>query len=272
MWIVAGLLIALPAAAGLAGSYLLITAGTAAVLALCVIARPEPNYFFGWEKPVRAVAMLSMVAVFACAFGAYVLPEYPAFAAAGLVVVVAVIDTYWSISRLLVWVVSISVLAVAAWHHQTTASLSLAQGGPASWWRIALAVLVVFPVLIPVPEDADSDRRALGKFVVGVLLGAALTWAAVHRLGTGLSLTFVRDLVAGTPVAPAVSAVVVVVVIGMLTGTVALKSFEQADLFGRYKVFGVVAVAALTFAGPLVVMIVAGVTLLAYAAARFGVD
>lgn len=36
--------------------------------------------------------------------------------------------------------------------------------------------------------------------------------------------------------------------------------------------FGVVAAAALAFAGPLVVMIVAGVTLLAYAVVRFGVD
>jgi hypothetical protein len=279
VWILAGLLMALPVAGLLAGKYLLLAAGIAVVPAAVAIKAREPAPYAGarvvWV--LRPLMLLSLVAVYASVFGAYVLPEHQTLAAAGMVVVVAAVYRFIRIPRSLVWVAAFGILGASAWYHRDSppelvrAPSFLHLDGGISWWRVALAALVLFAVLVPLPPDQSVGGRAVRRFVTGVILGGLLTFAALRWLGTDLSLTFTRELVADSHLPALATAAVVIGSVGIFTPVVASDLYGEAMLaVGDW--FGVVAAGALVFAGPLIVMLVAGVLMATYAVARFVVE
>jgi hypothetical protein len=279
VWILAGVLVALPVAGLLAGKYLVLAAGVAVVLGAVAISAREPAPYAGARVAwvLRPLTMLSLVAVYASAFGAYVLPEHQKFAGAGMVVVVAVIYNFLRLPRSLVWIAAIGTLGASVWYHRDSppelvrAPSFLHLDGGISWWRIALATLVLFAVLVPLPPERPVGGRAHGRFVTGVILGGLLTFAALFWLGTHLSLTFVRELVAQTHLPTLATAAVVICTVAVFTTVVAYDVFGEAMLASD-ELFGVVAAGALVFAGPLIVMVVAGALMVTYAVARFVVQ
>jgi hypothetical protein len=280
-----GLVIALAVAASLAGSGLAIAAGIAVLLALLAALVPDPYGRPAWDREwvgppwaekrirrVRMVALLPLIAVYAHAFAAYVVPDYPQIASAGLVLIAVALNgsAIWISApiRMMVLgllIVGTVVLAGFSFGHSPG---NTPPGEPKPWWAIALAALVLFPLLVPKP-----GALLWGRFIVSTLLGVALGISTVHQLGTGLSFTFLKDLLVAAQGASL--GTVLVVFVGIATVTAAIDTVADAELeFLDWEEWVAIlaTIALAVFAGPVVLLITAGVATLGYTAFRVYIE
>lgn len=268
MRLAGGLAIALATASALAGSGLAIAAGIAVALAFFVTLAPESDNFPGWEINrvllSQAIVGLPLVAAYASTFAAYVVPGHPQIAGAGLVLLAAYLDNSgtWinrGLRTLVLWVLAFGavVLVIASYGASPEGAR---QAEPQSWWQIALAALVLLPMLVSTPGP-----YRFGRFTLALLAAGAIGIGAVHQLGTDLSPTFLKDLLIAAELGPLDTALVVLV--GVATVTAAIDTFSDADvdiLGGGYALLaGALATAAVAaFVPPVVIMTLAGVGVL----------
>lgn len=207
----AGLGIALAAGAAAGGWWLPAGVALAGVLVLCVPRAELPPRVAPLTEGARLMARLGLVPVFASAFAVYLLPEYRAPAAVGVVLVVTVVDAFglslprfvrgWILGILLVGAASLVALCLAIAPERGVG------GGPGVTGLFAAAA-VLFPLL---------ERRKPDRWLVGtVVVAAAVCVAALYQLGPvrlGLSHAPLRDLLAavdGQAIEPLMAGVVVI--------------------------------------------------------------
>lgn len=265
MRLAGGLAIALATASALAGSDLVIAAGIAVVLAFFATLAPESDNFPGWEINrvllSQAIVGLPLVAAYASTFAAYVVPEHPQIAGAGLVLLAALLDNsgIWikrGLRTVVLWVLASGVMVLTIASYGASPE-DTRQGEPQSWWEIALAALVLVPMLVSTP---GSFR--FGRFTLALLTAGVIGIGAVYQLGTELSPTFLKDLLIAAELGPLGTALVVLV--GVATVTAAIDTFSDAEvdiLGGGFALMaGALATAAVAaFVPPVVIMILAGV-------------
>jgi hypothetical protein len=249
-----GLVIALAVAASLAGSGLAIAAGIAVLLALLAALVPDPYGRPAWdrewvgppwaEKRIRRVRMVALLPL----NGSAIWISAPIrMMVLGLLIVGTV------------------VLAGFSFGHSPG---NTPPGEPKPWWAIALAALVLFPLLVPKP-----GALLWGRFIVSTLLGVALGISTVHQLGTGLSFTFLKDLLVAAQGASL--GTVLVVFVGIATVTAAIDTVADAELeFLDWEEWVAIlaTIALAVFAGPVVLLITAGVATLGYTAFRVYIE
>ncbi|WP_410617229.1 hypothetical protein [Amycolatopsis sp. lyj-109] len=191
-----GLLVALAAAAAGAGWWLLAGLVLAAIAAGVTAGVPEPGETPA-DRGVVVLARLSEVAVYAIAFGAYVVPAHRELAAAAFVVVVA--GAGFAGLKIPTIVVRIAVgLLLAAGLVLVAVCVAVPPVGTADGLRppdfagVLVAAVLVLPFLRPGGRE-NAGRRVLLLGALAVLAA----FAALYQLGAvrlGLSLTSLRDL------------------------------------------------------------------------------
>ncbi|MEU5263654.1 hypothetical protein [Amycolatopsis sp. NPDC021455] len=243
-----GLLVALAAGAAGAGWWLLAGLVLAAVAAGVAARVPEPGDSLV-DRVFVAVARLSEVTVYAIAFGAYVLPDYRAAAAAAFVVVVTGVGfAGLKIPTIVVRVACGLLLAAGLGLVAVCVAVppvATVGGGlqPPDFAGVLVAAVVFLPFLRPWRSE-NAGWRVLVLGAVAVLVA----FAALYQLGPvrlGLSLTSLRDLLSAADadaLQPLLTAVAVV-------GTVVPALAAGSDVRIRTGVPGVVArIAALVAA------------------------
>ncbi|MER6877699.1 sulfatase, partial [Amycolatopsis sp. NPDC000673] len=146
---------------------------------------------------VGGLSRLTQIVVLAQAFGAYVFPLQPGYAAAALVVFVAAADfAGLRLPDLLVkWVLGVLLAAAAVLVAMCLAVAPVSQTGgigTPNAAAIAVAALFLLPFLIPEPGE-----RSTGRAIVLGLVAVVVTAVTLFQLGPirlGLSGTAMRDL------------------------------------------------------------------------------
>ncbi|MGV9300948.1 sulfatase [Amycolatopsis sp. NPDC003676] len=196
MRLAGALLVTLAAGAAGAGFWLLAGVVLAALAAVAVSRLPA----LGDDPAARIVGGLSrltQIVVLAQAFGAYVFPLRPGYAAAALVVFVAAADfAGLRLPDLLVkWVVGVLLVAAAVLAAMCLAVAPVSQTGgfgTPNAAAIVVAALFLLPFLIPEPGE-----RSTGRAIVLGLVAVIVTAVTLFQLGPvrlGLSGTAMRDL------------------------------------------------------------------------------
>ena len=255
-----GLLIALAAGAASAGFWLLAGVVLAALVAAAVQRLPEA----GETKPDRAViafARLTELAAYGIAFGFYVFPSSPRFAAAAFVLGVVVLDlgglrlrpfvTRWATALMLVAGLVLIAVCVAVMPVSTTQGI-----GSPDVPGVVVAALVVLPFLRPGARTYAGWRSlALGSAAVLV------TFVSLYQLGPlrlGLSVTSLRDVLAAADADSLQPALTVVAVLATVLPALAAVA-EVRERAGRRGAAGGIVAAAFAFlAAPLVILVAAG--------------
>ncbi|QRP44228.1 sulfatase [Amycolatopsis sp. FDAARGOS 1241] len=259
-----GLLVVLAVGAAGAGYWVLAGVVLAAVVA-AVVSRLPALGDTPLERYVGAFTRLALVVVQAIVFGAYVVPAQPAYAGAGLVLVVAVADlaglrlpaalTRWlTVVLIAAAVVLIVLCAVVA---PVVTSTPIGTPSPAA---VVVSALITLPFLLPVAPDRVSLRAlTLGGLAVLVTI-VALVQLGPDRLG--LSATSIRDLLYAADAGQLQPLLTVVVVLATVPAT--LTTFTDAreryaPERGWESAAGIVlALAAALFASPYAVLVAAG--------------
>ncbi|SFQ45508.1 sulfatase [Amycolatopsis rubida] len=196
MRLAGALLVTLAAGAAGAGYWVLAGVVLAALAAACGSRLPA----LGGDPAGRiagGLSRLAQIVVLAQAFGAYVFPAQPGYAAAALVVFVAAADfAGLRLPDLLVtWVLGVLLAAAAVLVAMCLAVAPVSQTGgigtpPAA--GIVVAALFLLPFLLPEPGE-----RGTGRALVLSLVAVAVTAVTLLQLGPvrlGLSGTAMRDL------------------------------------------------------------------------------
>ncbi|MEV6900246.1 sulfatase [Amycolatopsis sp. NPDC051372] len=259
-----GLLVVL--AVGAAGAGYWVLAGVVlAAIAAGVTARLPPLGDTQAERWTGGITRLALVAVQAIVFGAYVVPAQPAYAAAGLVVVVAVTDfaglrlpaalVRWLTIVLIAAAVVLIVLCAVVAPVVTTSPIAAPDVA-----GVIVAAVVTLPFLLPVAADRVTLRAlTLGGLAVLVTI-VALVQLGPDRLG--LSATSIRDLLYAADAGQLQPVLTVVVVLA--TVPAALTTYTDAreryapDKGWLAAAGAVVTLAAALFATPYAVLVVAG--------------
>ncbi|MBB4685167.1 sulfatase [Amycolatopsis jiangsuensis] len=263
MWLGGGLLVVLAVGAAGAGYWVLAGVALAAVTA-ALVTRLPPLGSGQLDRYVGGIVRLAQVVVFALAFGAYVVPAQPAYAAAGLVVLVTVADVAglrlpatlvrWVTVVLFAAAVVLVVLCVVVAPVTTTSG-----AGVPNVAAIVVAALVVLPFLL---TGSGERRRAVTLGVVAVVV----TVVALVQLGPirlGLAETSFRDLLYAADAGQLQPLLTVIVVLA--TVPAALTTFTDArERFapdGRLPgvASGLVAAVAATFVPVYAALVVAGI-------------
>ncbi|MFI5609706.1 sulfatase [Amycolatopsis sp. NPDC051903] len=259
-----GLLVVLAVGAAGAGYWVLAGVVLAAVVA-AVVSRLPALGDTPLERYAGAFTRLALVVVQAIVFGAYVVPAQPAYAAAGLVLVVAVADlaglrlpaalTRWLTVVLIAAAAVLIVLCAVVAPVVTSTPI-----GTPDLAAIVVTALITLPFLLPVAADRGTVRAlTLGGFAVLVTI-VALVQLGPDRLG--LSATSVRDLLYAADAGQLQPLLTVVVVLA--TVPAALTTFTDAreryaPERGWVSAVGVVlALAAALFVTPYAVLVAAG--------------
>ncbi|MEV0073047.1 sulfatase [Amycolatopsis sp. NPDC050768] len=259
-----GLLVVLAVGAAGAGYWVLAGVVLAAIAAGVTARLPELGET-QVERWTGGITRLALVAVQAIVFGAYVVPAQPTYAAAGLVVVVAVADfaglrlpatlvRWLTIVLIAAAVVLIVLCAVVA---PVVTSSPIAAPDVAG---VIVAAVVTLPFLLPVAADRVTLRAlTLGGLAVLVTI-VALVQLGPDRLG--LSATSIRDLLYAADAGQLQPLLTVVVVLA--TVPAALTTYTDAreryapDKGWLAAAGAVVTLAAALFATPYAVLVVAG--------------
>ncbi|MEU4674137.1 sulfatase [Amycolatopsis sp. NPDC023774] len=259
-----GLLVVL--AVGAAGAGYWVLAGVVlAAIAAGVTARLPALGDTQAERWTGGITRLALVAVQAIVFGAYVVPAQPAYAAAGLVVVVAVADftglrlpaavVRWLTIVLIAAAVVLIVLCAVVAPVVTTSPIAAPDVA-----GVIVAAVVTLPFLLPVASDRGTPRAlTLGGLAVLVTI-VALVQLGPDRLG--LSATSIRDLLYAADAGQLQPLLTVVVVLA--TVPAALTTYTDAreryapDQGWLAAAGAVVTLAAALFATPYAVLVVAG--------------
>ncbi|MFD2468614.1 sulfatase [Amycolatopsis silviterrae] len=196
MRLAGALLVTLAAGAAGAGYWVL----GAVVLAALAAAGASRLPALGGDPAARIVGGLSRLAqivVLAQAFGAYVFPLQPGYAAAALVVFVAAADfAGLRLPHLLVkWVLGVLLAAGAVLVAMCLAVAPVSQTGGIGTpdaAAIVVAALFLLPFLIPEPGERNTARALVPGLVAVVVTAVTLYQLGPVRLG--LSGTAMRDL------------------------------------------------------------------------------
>ncbi|MFE0027640.1 sulfatase [Amycolatopsis sp. NPDC059021] len=259
-----GLPLALAVGAASAGYWVLAAVVLAALLAGLAARLPRLDDE-GPERYVACFARLAAVVVQATAFGVYVVPAYPGLAAAALIVVVVAAD--FAGIRLPVAVArGVTVVLLAAAFVLVAVCVVVAPVGtrPAIGSPepsgVLVALLVVFPLLLPHRAD-HAGRRTAALAVVALLVTAA----ALYQLGAvrlGLSATSMRDLLAAADAGTLQPLLTVVLVLATLPASLATFTEARERIApGRGTpalVAGLLAAAGAAVAGPFAALVAAG--------------
>lgn len=255
-----GLLIALAAGAAVAGFWLLAGVVVAALLAAAVQRLPEAGET-KLDRVVVAFARLTELAAYGIAFGFYVFPSAPRFAAAGFVLAMVVLDlgglrlppfvTRWATALLVVAGLVLIALCVAVTPVSTTEGF-----GSPDVPGIVVAALVVLPFLRPGAQTYAGWRSlALGSAAVLV------TFVALYQLGAlrlGLSVTSLRDLLAAADADSLQPVLTVVAVLATVLPALAAVADLRERAGRRAAAGGILAAGFAWIAAPLVILVVAG--------------
>ncbi|MEV7094785.1 hypothetical protein AB0M80_18305 [Amycolatopsis sp. NPDC051045] len=274
-----GLLVALAAGAAGAGWWLLAGLVVAAIAAGVTARVPEPGEALV-DRAVVAVARLSEVAVYAIAFGAYVVPAHREAAAAAFVVVVAGAG-FAGLKIPTIVVRTTGALLLAAGLVLVVVCVAVAPVGTAGGLRppdfagVLVAAVLTLPFLRPVGRDRGGSRVLL----LGVL-AVLVAFAALYQLGAvrlGLSLTSLRDLLSAADADALQPLLTVVAVVATVVPALAAGTEARA----RAGVPGLAGLAAAAAAASLLpvlpVLVVAGLAtvielLLGVRARRYSAD
>jgi hypothetical protein len=260
----AGFLIALAVGAAAAGTWVLVAIAVAGALA--AVARWAVPA--GQTREVRALATaagLARVAVFGEVFGVYLFPLHRGIAAAVLVLAVAAADLAglrlpewprkWITGALALAALVLVALCVAIPPVSSSSGMSssgLSAGG------VLLAVVVMFPWLLP-DRPEHSLRRVAGATAIAlVVAGAALYQLGPIRLG--LSTDSMRDLLAAADaesLAPVLAVVVVLATVSAALGTFGDARTESGGDTVTLVVCAVVTAAVAGFATPVAALVLA---------------
>ncbi|WP_326569499.1 sulfatase [Amycolatopsis rhabdoformis] len=259
-----GLLVVLAVGAAGAGYWVLAGVVLAAIVAVATARLPALGDTPA-ERWTGGVTRLALVAALAIVFGAYVVPARPAYAAAGLVVVVAAADfaglklpavlTRWLTVVLIAAAVVLIGLCAAVAPVVTAAPIAAPNVA-----GIVVAALVTLPFLLPVATDrARSRALTLGGLAVLVTV-VALVQLGPDRLG--LSATSIRDLLYAADAGQLQTLLTVVAVLATVPAaltTVTDARERYAPDKGWVAAAGaVVTLAAVLFVPPYAVLVVAG--------------
>ncbi|MFD9895105.1 sulfatase [Amycolatopsis sp. NPDC059027] len=259
-----GLPLALAVGAASAG-YWVLAAVVLAVLLAGLAGRLPQLGEEGPERYVACFARLAAVVVQATAFGVYAVPSYPGLAAAALVVVVAAADfagirlpaplARWvTVVLLVAALVLVAICVVVA---PVGARPGIASPGLPG---VLVALLVVFPLLLPQRTD-HAGRRTAALATVALLVTAA----ALYQLGPvrlGLSATSTRDLLAAADAGTLQPLLTVVLVLATLPASLATFTEARERIAPRSGTAavaaGLLAAAAAAVAGPFAALVAAG--------------
>jgi hypothetical protein len=255
----AGILIALAAATASAGTWVLAAIVVAGLLSAAA-SRTVPS----GQDTLGAAAALARVAVFGRVFGAYLFPLHAGIAAAALVLAVTAADLAglrlpeWSRR----WVAA--VLAVAAGVLVALCAaitpVSLTDAAAPSAAGLPLAVVLMFPWLLPDRRD-HAVRRVAGATAAALLVaGAALYQLGPVRLG--LSVVSLRDVLAAADaesLLPVLAVVVVFATVSAGLGTMADVRENSGGSTATMAAYGVITAVIAGFASPLIMLGLASV-------------
>ncbi|GAA4548348.1 sulfatase [Amycolatopsis samaneae] len=259
-----GLPLALAVGAASAGYWVAAAVALAGLLA-CFAARLPPLGDDGPERYVAGFARLAAVVVQATAFGLYVVPAHPGVAAAVLVLAVVAADFAGlrlpepvargvTVALLAAALVLVAICVVVA-----PVGTRPGIGAPAVP-GVLVALLVVFPLLLPRRAEHTGRRTVVLSVVALVVTAAALYQLGALRLG--LSATSVRDLLAAADAGALQPVLTVVMVLATLPAS--LTTFAEAreriaPARGTAAVVaGLLAAAAAVVAGPVAALVAAG--------------
>jgi len=256
-----GLLVALAAGAAGAGWWLLAGLVLAAVAAGVSARVPEPGDALV-DRVVVAVARLSEVAVYAIAFGAYVVPQHRELAAAAFVVVVTGAGFAGpKIPTIVVRVASglllaggLALVAVCV----AVTPVAIVGGGPRppDFAGVFFVAVVVLPFLRP----AGREHAGLRVLLLGAVAVLA-AFAALYQLGAvrlGLSLTSLRDLLSAADADALQPLLTVVAVVATVLPALAAGG-EVRERAGVPGLAGLAVAAAAAYLLPVLpVLVVAG--------------
>ncbi|WP_033295550.1 hypothetical protein [Amycolatopsis jejuensis] len=226
MRLAGALLVVLAAGAAGAGYWLLAGVVIAALVAAGAVRLPMLGDGQA-DRWVGGISRLAQVVVLALAFGAYVFPQQPAYAAAGLVVFVAAADfAGLRLPELLVkWLLGLLLVAAAVLVALCLAVAPVAKAGGIGAPNVAaivVAAVIVLPFLV-------SDGRSTGRALALGLVAVVVTVVVLLQLGPvrlGLSGTAFRDLLYAADAGQLQSLLTVVVVLA--TVPAALTTFTDA--------------------------------------------
>ncbi|MGV9361755.1 hypothetical protein [Amycolatopsis sp. NPDC003731] len=255
-----GLLVALAAAAAGAGWWLLAGLGLAAIAAGVTAGVPEPGDALV-DRVVVAVARLSEVAVYAIAFGAYVVPAHRELAAAAFVVAVA--GAGFAGLKIPTIVVRITGgLLLAAGLVLVAVCVAVPPVGTADALRPPdfAGVLVAAVLVLPFLRPRGRENAGLRVLLLGALAVLA-AFAALYQLGAvrlGLSLTSLRDLLSAADADALQPMLTVVAVVAAVIPALAAGTDVRARL-GVPGIAGLVVAAAAAYLLPVLpVLVIAG--------------
>ncbi|WP_370943216.1 hypothetical protein AB5J62_29510 [Amycolatopsis sp. cg5] len=267
MRLAAGIVIALAVAASQAGTGLIAAGVVAALLASGGTLLPgEPGSPGRPLETVSTISQLSSAAVFATAFGAYAVPEYPRFAAAGLLVVAVALAGFGvrlaePVKRAVTGVLALGgVLLLAVSFGIEPVSATAAPGATVPGFLLAVAAL--YPVFVTGPGR--------WRYLATAVFGLAIIAGAVYQLGAarlGLSLTSMKDLLTAADAERFLTALLLFVALATITATIDTAAEVPA---GRETAVCVVLVlAVLVFGGPVGTLVLATLAGLARTALRY---
>jgi hypothetical protein len=255
-----GLVVALAAGAAGAGYWVLAAVILAAVLAGATTRVPALGDTRA-EHAAVAFARVAMIAVYAIAFGSYVVPAQAKLAAAAFVVAVVAAGAFGLrvpgfLAGILTVVLLLAAAALIALCMAVAPVTTMLGVRAPNVSAVVLAVLMIFPFLRPALRTQQAWRvLALGSVAVFV------TFAALYQLGPlrlGLSVTSMRDLLSAADADTLQPLLTVVVVLATVPAALSVFADVRARL-GRAGSAGAGVVAAVAvLLGPAAVLLAAG--------------
>lgn len=270
--VAAGIVIALAVAASYGGAWLIAAGAVAAVLAFgSILFAGEPDSPDRRLAIVKTISRLSSAAIFATAFGVYLVPGNPRLAAAVLLLVAVGLAELGigltdSVKRAVTVVLGLggALLLAVSFGIEPVNTTPSPGSSPLGF---VLAVAALYPVFV-----TARGPKPLLRYLVTAVFGLAIIAGAVYQVGAGrlgLSLTSMKDLVAAADAGQFMTALLIFVALATITATIgAVADIEPAG--GRETAAWTAgAVVVVLFGGPVVALVLATLAGLAETALRY---